>query len=88
MSEKEETGKVLCFNAALLEGLCDLRDGDRNGFLLNLRACRHDTIKVLSSSATESLAAVNPALVKLQMVDMMAEGWCTKWPTINGERSM
>lgn len=87
-NEKVETGKAIGFNAALLHALRDLKDGNRNGFLLNLRACRYDTIKELSSSATESLAAVNPALVRLQMVDMMAEGWCTKWSTADGEHSM
>lgn len=68
------------FNSALHNALCSLKEGNQRAFLEDVARCRSDVVKKMASSAAESLSTVNPALARLQMVDMMCEAWCLKWP--------
>lgn len=67
------------FNSALHSALCNLKEGHQSALLESIATCRSDVVQRMALSATESLAAVNPALVKLQMVDMICEAWGLKW---------
>jgi ataxia telangiectasia mutated family protein len=62
------------FNAAVLSALSALQDRDLDAFEASVSGARQQCVMHLARSSTESTAAVNPLLVQLQMLHMLAQG--------------
>jgi hypothetical protein len=62
------------FHAAVLAALTALQHRDQEGFTAQVSSVQHDCVLRLARSSAQSAAAVNPLLVQLQMVQMLAGG--------------
>lgn len=62
------------FHAAVLAALTALHQKDHESFTAQVTTSQHDCVLRLARSSTQSAAAVNPLLVQLQMLQMLAQG--------------
>jgi hypothetical protein len=61
------------FHAAVLAALTALQQHDQEGFTAQVSSAQHDCVLRLARSSAQSAAAVNPQLVQLQMLQMLAQ---------------
>lgn len=60
------------FHGAVYSGLAALRAGDAGQLATVVSCATHDCVRQLATAAGESVAAVNPGLLRLQMLQALA----------------
>ncbi|KAK9806879.1 hypothetical protein WJX72_005975 [[Myrmecia] bisecta] len=65
---------------AICAGLKALEDGDRELCQSVLFGGRAQIVRALAASSTESAKAINPACVRLQLLEGLREAWALRWP--------
>ena len=67
------------FHASVLLLLQHLAAGEVEGFRVQLQRCSLAAVTRLTSHSHQSAAAVNPALLQLQMLEMVRRAWLLLW---------
>jgi hypothetical protein len=67
------------FHGSVLLLLQHLAAGESEGFRVQLQRCSLAAVTRLTSSSHQSAAAVNPALLQLQMLEMIRRAWLLRW---------
>lgn len=56
-----------------------IQQGDEEACASLVRGSRTSLVHAISATSSESTASINPAVVKLQMLTMLAEAWDLQW---------
>ncbi|GBG59962.1 hypothetical protein CBR_g292 [Chara braunii] len=70
----------LDFHAALHRCLGTLVQGDPSLFCSALQLARQGIVERIAQMSAESTQSVNPAIVKLQMLNGVTDAWAVRWP--------
>lgn len=73
-------GEAPGYNAMLHGAFKALGEGNREAFQGGLTSARQGLVRGIAHSSAESTQSVNPAIVRLQILEGMEEAWELKWP--------
>ncbi|GAQ86367.1 Protein kinase ATM/Tel1 [Klebsormidium nitens] len=68
------------YNAMLHGAFKALGEGNREAFQGGLTSARQGLVRGIAHTSAESTQSVNPAIVRLQILEGMEEAWELKWP--------
>jgi ataxia telangiectasia mutated family protein len=76
-------GEALGYNAMLHGAFKALLEGNVESFQGGLTSARQGLVRGIAHTSAESTQSVNPAIVRLQILESLEEAWELKWPGLD-----